>query len=200
METTVVRTEAEALLLENNLIKTLNPKFNILFRDDKSYPYLKLVSLHAFPRAHGLLPRRGRPQAPLLRALSQRLGGEGDHPVAAEGLPAAHLRGHGVPEPVTALPAVPDPALLGALRRPSSRPPTTHATCAHAERFLLGEQQQVIGDLQSHMMSLSDALEFEKAAEVRDRIGALSRVLHQQSMDESSLSAAPPNATSTSWP
>jgi excinuclease ABC subunit C len=58
-----------------------------------------------------------------------------------------------------------------------------------AERFLLGEPQAVIEDLQSQMMVWAEALEFEKAAAVRDRIGSLSNVLHQQSVEASSLSS-----------
>jgi excinuclease UvrABC nuclease subunit len=63
------------------------------------------------------------------------------------------------------------------------------ATCAMPSASCSARQQEVIADLQAQMMAHAEALDFEKAAEVRDRIGALSRVLHQQSVDESSLSA-----------
>ena len=193
METTVVRSEAEALLLENNLIKTLNPKYNILFRDDKSYPYLKMTgapgqageggapSATAFPRMC-LLPGRGREKAPLLRPLPQRLGGEGDDLAAAKGVQAAHLRGHGVQQPHPALPAVPDQALLGALRGPC----VARALCAgrgQRRALFAGETQEMLSELEARMMAHADRLEFEQAAELRNQMSALSKVLHQQSME-----------------
>jgi excinuclease ABC subunit C len=67
--------------------------------------------------------------------------------------------------------------------------PDQYARDVHdAERFLLGEPQQVVEDLQAQMMTYAEALEFEKAAAIRDRLGSLSRVLQQQSVDASSLS------------
>ena len=200
LETTVVRSEAEALLLENNLIKALNPRYNILFRDDKSYPYLKISARRreigdpisqnsntAKPDG-GLFPRVSYYRG----AIEKKHQYFGPYP-SAYAVKEAILLMQKVFRLRTCEDAVFNhrtrPCLLYQIKRCSGpcvglvSAENYMAQLSDAEKFLNGDAMDLIHDMEARMMEHATRLQFEQAAELRNQIGALNAVLHQQSIE-----------------
>jgi excinuclease ABC subunit C len=172
------RTESEALILENDLIKNLNPRYNILFRDDKSYPYVQMTR-HAFPRLRVYRgttnPQRGRffgpfPGAGAIRYsinLLQRifkLRNCEDTVFRNRSRPCLQYQIKRCTAPCVGLV---DEAQYA-------------AQIEQAELFLKGQNERLISDQISLMEQAAAALEYEKAADHRDKIELLRRATEKQ--------------------
>ena len=174
MEIVTTHTEAEALLLEANLIKRLKPRFNILLRDDKSYPWLMLTDGHAFPQ---ISKHRGKPGkgasfwGPFASAWAVNQTVNAMQRVfllrsCADSVFASRTR----------------PCLLHQIKRCSApcvdridKPGYDHLV-SQARAFLSGKAGSVQKELASEMERAAEAMEYERAAAIRDRIRGLTHV------------------------
>ena len=188
MEFVTTATEAEALLLEANLIKKLKPRYNVTLRDDKSFPYILIAKDHRIPQLakhRGARSRKGSYYGPFASA--------GAVNRAINTLQKAFLIrscNDSVFENRTR------PCLLYQIKRCAApcvgyvTPEAHDALVAEAELFLSGKSQDVKAELARQMEEASARLEFETAARTRDRIQAMSFVTQSQGINPQTVDEA----------
>lgn len=188
MEFVVTRTETEALLLEANLIKRLRPRFNVLMRDDKSFPYILMTGDHAAPgifKHRGARSRKGDYYGPFASAMAVGR--------TINSLQRAFLLRtctDSVFESRTR------PCLLYQIKR-CAGPCTGEVTEAEyaelvreAKDFLSGRSSSIKAQISRAMQDASEELDFERAAIYRDRLAALSHVQSHQGINPQSVEEA----------
>jgi excinuclease ABC subunit C len=182
IEVTVTGSETEALLLEQNLIKSLRPPYNILLRDDKSYPYIYLSSHSDYP---SLTFRRGR---------TKKGGGTWFGPFPSSGAVKESLN---VLQKIFRIRSCSEsyfrnrtrPCLQYQINRCTApcvgyiSPEDYLQDIRHATMFLEGKNPAILEDLMTNMEQASANLEFEKAAAYRDQITHLRHVQEQQAIE-----------------
>ena len=181
IEISITRSETEALLLESSLIKSLRPKYNVLLRDDKSYPYILVSPHHTFPRMEIVRfkkkPQKGEVYGPYpsVAAVRQTLG------VIQKVFKIRNCSD-------TYFSARSRPCLQYQIKRCTA--PCTHyistedyqQSIKDATRFLQGKCQVILEELGQRMENAVTALRFEEAAQLRDQIKSLRLVQEQQGM------------------
>ncbi len=188
MEFVTTRTETEALLLEANLIKRLRPRFNVLLRDDKSFPYIMITGDHRAPaifKHRGARARKGDYFGPFASA-------------AAVGRTINSLQRAFLLRTCTdsVFETRTRPCLLYQIKRCSG--PCTHeisdegyaGLVGEAKDFLSGKSQNVKASIASQMAEASEDLDFERAAIYRDRLAALSHVQSHQGINPAGVEEA----------
>ena len=178
MDVTVVNSETEAFLLENNFIKKYKPRYNVVMRDDKSYPFI-FLSDHEHPRLsfhRGPQKRKGEYFGPYPSAWSVRESLRSMQRIfPVRQCEDSYYRARSRPCLQYQMQRCSAPCVEGYVSDEEYKEQVNFARL-----FLKGKNQQVIGELVEKMEKASEALNFEAAARYRDQINALRKVQERQ--------------------